>query len=257
MDKIHLTVIIPGIRPENWHIIHEDLKKELIDYTFELICVGPKFPSIELELQRNFRYIRDFGHPSRCLQIGSLFSKGEFISWIPDDCRLEKGGLSSALNFMMNNSSPNDGMCLRYSEGKNFTGNQHLIDSYWVGSTHEDQRLPQVNCNWKIAPLFMYPKKLYFELGGIDCRFEHANLNTHDLAYRVQYLGGKIHLSPNKILGVDWIQGQEVITEAHFDNDVPLFNELYSGDKFPRIKINFDNWMEQPSIWERRFKNLI
>jgi hypothetical protein len=154
---------------------------------------------------------------------------------------------------MYNNANPKDGMCLLYSEGQNFSGTQHLNPSYWVGYTHEDQRLPQVNPEWKISPLFLYRKELYEELGGLDCRFEHANLNTHDLSYRVQKMGGVIHLSPVKILGVSWIPGQAVITEAHFENDIPLFNELYSSSEFPRIKIDYKNWKQSPSIWKRRF----
>lgn len=254
MDKTILSVIIPGIRSYNWGNIFFDLKKELADYEFELICVGPNFPPSELEIFTNFRFIRDFGSPSRCLQIGVLHSIGEYICWIPDDCKLENGGIKSALDFIKNISEKCDGICLRYSEGRGFTGDQHLQETYWIGSTHEDQRLPQVDNGWKIAPLFMYPSDLYFDLGGLDCRFEHVNLNTHDLAYRVQKLGGKIHLSPQKILSVDWIPGQDVITQAHFENDVPLFKELYGGLNFPRLKIEFNNWKNQDYIWKRRFK---
>lgn len=250
---INLSVIIPGIRPENWVNIYNGLTQSCLNYTFEMICVGPHFPPQELQNFRNFKYIRDFGNPSRCLQIGSEFAQGEFLCWIPDDCILEPNGLSISLDYMYKNTSPNDGMCLLYSEGQNFTGSQHLNPLYWVGYTHEDQRLPQVDPSWKIAPLFLYSKNLYDELGGIDCRFEHANLNTHDLAYRVQKNGGVIHLSPTKILGVSWIPGQAVITEAHFENDVPLFNELYSGIKFPRKIIKKSNWKDSPSVWERRF----
>jgi len=73
--------------------------------------------------------------------------------------------------------------------------------------------------------------------------------------YRIQKLGGTIHGSPCKILSVDWNRGQDVITQAHFENDVPLLKELYDSNEFPRIVINIDNWKNSPSVWERRFKN--
>jgi hypothetical protein len=183
-----------------------------------------------------------------------MFSNSEFLCWIPDDCILTERGLELSLEYMYLNSSKEDGMCLLYSEGINFTGNQDTTPSYWVGSTHEDQRKRWVNPDWKIAPLFLYRRELYNNLGGIDCRFEHANLNTHDLAYRVQKMGGVIHLSPQKILSVSWVPGQEVITQAHFENDIPLFNNLYSGEESPRIFIDILNWRESSNIWKRRFK---
>jgi hypothetical protein len=251
---INLSIIIPGIRNNNWDKIYDDLVECVGSYSFELICVGPYDASEELLSKENFKFIKDFGAPSRCLQIGSQYSNGEFICWIPDDCILDKNSLSLSLDFMYKNATEKDGMCLLYSEGLNFIGDQHLDNSYWIGSTHRDQRLSQVDTSWRIAPLFLYRKNLYDELGGIDCRFEHANMNTHDLAYRVQKLGGVIHLSPTRILSVDWIPNQPVVSNAYFENDLPLFNELYGGNEFPRLKINKDNWKNSPEIWERRFK---
>jgi hypothetical protein len=253
---INLSVIIPGIRPENWVAIYHQLNDSISPFNFELICVGPNLPPNELTEYKNFKYIKDFGTPSRCLQIGSEFVEGEFLCWVPDDAIIEKSALYESLEFMYKNSNENDGMCLLYSEGVDYTGDQHLTPEYWVGVTHRDQRHAQVNPSWKIAPVFLYRKKLFDELGGLDCRFEHVNMNTHDLAYRVQHLGGTIHMSPRKILGVSWVENQKVITEAYYENDSPLFAELYNKPEFPRVIIDKNNWKESPSIWERRFNKI-
>jgi hypothetical protein len=252
---MNLTILIPGIRSNRWDNIYEDLENCVGKYKFELICIGPYLPSVVLNNRKNFRYIKDLGTPSRCLQIGSEFAIGEFICWIPDDCILEKGSLEKALDFMYEKSNIEDGMCLTYSEGIDFTGNQDKDENYWVGYYHDDQRLKQVDPTWKIAPLFMYRTQIFRDLGGLDCSFEHVNLNTHDLAYRVQKNGGTIHLSPSKILSVSWVPGQDVITQAHFENDIPIMNNLYDNDEFPRIKISVDNWKNSSYIWLRRFTN--
>jgi hypothetical protein len=253
--KYNLSVIIPGIRNSNWENIFNQLEKSVGKYTFELICVGPYFPPQNLENNKNFRYIRDFGNPSRCFQIGSNFINSDYICWVPDDSIILENSLQNCLDFMYEQSKKEDCMCLKYSEGIGHTGNQDKDESYWISSTHEDQRLPQIDPNWKIAPLFLCNSETFCDLGGVDCRFEHLNLNTHDFMYRIQKLGGTIHGSPCKILSVDWNPGQDVITQAHFENDVPLLKEMYDSDEFPRIVINIDNWKVSPSVWQRRFKN--
>lgn len=252
-NNIDISIIIPGIRNNNWLNIYNQLYDSVGKYSFELICVGPYEPPEELSRMPNFKFIQDFGHPNRCLQRGALEASGEFVCWIPDDSRIDPKGLELCLDMMYDDDKKRDGVCLKYSEGVGFTGDQHLNNKYWVGSTHEDQRLKQVHPSWKIAPLFMYRRSLYEELGGLDCRFELANISTHDLAYRVQRSGGSIHLSPTRILAVDWIPGQAVITEAHFENDIPIFNELYNTEILPRINIDINNWKNSSNKWKRRF----
>ncbi len=256
--KSKLTIIIPGIRPQNWPAIYEQIKESIGEYTFEVIAVGPRLPvGGFFEDKLNFRFIRDFGHPSRCLQLASEFAEGEYLCWLPDDIILEKNALGESLRKMII-ATPEygrgyTGMALLYSEGTDFTGNQPEDNSYWIARTHQDQQVKQVKEGWRIAPVFMYPTATFKELGGLDCQFEHINFNTHDLAYRIQHLGGTIWPSPVKVFSADWKPNDPVIGGAHYQNDLPLFNSLYNSDTFPRIEIRLDNWRNTESFWWRRY----
>jgi hypothetical protein len=247
---IKLSVIIPGIRTQNWQKIYESVSDSLIGHSFEVIAIGPNLPSKFFDDKLNFRYVRDFGHPSRCLQIASILCSGEYLCWLPDDIILEQDSLGKCIEFM-SDKSPADGMTFRYSEGQGFTGSQDKDDSYWIGWTHQDQRFAHVNKDWKIAPVFLYNRNHFVSIGGLDCRFEHINFNTHDLAYRIQALGGKIHPSPTKVFSADWTPNDPVVSGAHYENDAPLFAKIYSQRAFDR-GVSIDNWKEQANYWPRR-----
>ena len=44
----NVSVIVPGIRPENWPKIYEDLNSTFKKNKFELVCVGPKLSLIHI-----------------------------------------------------------------------------------------------------------------------------------------------------------------------------------------------------------------
>ena len=81
----------------------------------------------------------------------------------------------------------------------------------------------------------MYKLDKYFrKLGGFDCRWEHLNMNTHDLAFRAQRDGSKFHFSPNLVLTCDWNpnEGDHIpVQAAYHANDAPLFQQVYREDQ--------------------------
>ena len=102
----------------------------------------------------------------------------------------------------------------------------------------------------------MYNTKYFKDIGGLDCKFLHANMNTHDLAFRVQNVGGVMYLSPETVARFRWSwhdSESKPIQQAYFENDKKLFEEMYSQDQSKRYKIDYDNWMEAESIWKMRF----
>jgi hypothetical protein len=102
----------------------------------------------------------------------------------------------------------------------------------------------------------MYKLNYFRELGGFDCRWEHLNMNTHDLAFRAQRDGSKFHFSPNLVLTCDWNPGEGdhvPVQMAYHANDAPLFREVYMQDQSERIKIDYQNWMKSDPVWKRRF----
>lgn len=257
MTKISL--IVPSIRPENWQVIYDDMVASCSKYSFEIIFVGPYLPDPSL-LKNNIKFIRDLGCPSRCLQLASMFVEGELISWCSDDCRIEPEAFNQAIDVFDRELTENDGMTLLYSEGKDFTGAQHEDPTYWIAHTHPDLRLPGVKEEWKIAPIFIYKTKKFYELGGLDCHFEHVNMNTHDLAFALQAQGGKLINSPVRVFRFNWNPDSQrpdylPIISAFAQNDRPRLSSIYQNphaSTFRDIKLN--NWKNQPSVWGRRFK---
>lgn len=254
--KHSLSVIVPTIEPSRLIDIYEQLISAVgSPYTWELVCVGPKLPPPELIDKTNFKFYIDKGCPARAFQIGACFCDGDYLAFIPDDSRVVKNAFTECIR-LANMNSPKDGIILRYSEGVNFQGNSDENPAYWVGRTHSDQQRPGVLPEWNIAPLFMYNTAYYREIGGLDCRFEHVNMNTHDLAYRVQKMGGKMHPSPTKVAALNWDPNfsRSILFQAYVQNDEPLFRQLYNEYDPNRLKIDLSNWVNAPAEWPRRYK---
>lgn len=251
-----LSLIVPSINSSKWIDINQYMKSACKEYDYEIIGVGPKFPDQSLENITNFKFIRDFGCPSRAFQIATLIAEGEYIAWCSDDSRIEENSIDECISYFDKDMTSHDVMTLRYSEGENYTGNQHNEESYWTGFTHTDLKQPGVNPNWKIAPLFMIKRDLYYQYGGIDCRFEHINMNTHDLLFAIQKNNGRIHMSPSKVFSVNWspnnnTSNYQPIFLAYHQNDLPLFKLLYRNEYNRFIDLN--NWRVQPPLWPRRY----
>jgi hypothetical protein len=254
--KYKISVIVSGIRSDNWTNIYNDLYQQLGE-TFQLICCGPNFPPNSLASVINFIYIRDFGSPARCFQLASTVATGKYIFSLSDDCILEYGSLAECISIM-DTKSEKDGMIMIYSEGQGYTGNQHTIPEYWTCDYHSGLHKKLVNRSWKIAPQFMYNLENYRRLGGLDCRWEHINMNTHDLAFRVQRDGGILHYAPRRVARFDWKPWDPVnkipVQLAYELNDEPLFNKIYDGDIEPDLVIDYNNWTKANPFWERTFK---
>lgn len=259
MTKFDISVILPSISPSNWIALYNQIVSSVGKYKCEVLAVGPYFPPKELENKSDFRYIQCFSCPSVCLQQGAYLSYGKYITWFPDDCTIEPLALEKCIDFL-NNESEKDGMTVRYSEGPNYSGTQHLDYNYWTAWTHEDLRLPKVNKDWRIAPIFIYNLSYFRELGGLNTGFEHINMNCHELAFAVQQLGGKMHLSPVKVFSTNWhpwtnVQSQKSpIQLAYEENDKPLFDRTFKQDSTLGLKIDFDNWRNADAVWKRRFR---
>jgi len=254
--EYRISIVVSGIRTENWVNIYNSLYQQL-GKTFQLICCGPNFPPQELDKAINFIYIRDFGSPARCFQLASTVATGHYLFSLSDDCVLEEGALAECV-AVMDTKSSKDGMIMVYSEGPGFSGNQHTIPEYWTCQYHSGLHKKLVNKSWKIAPQFMYNLENYRRLGGLDCRWEHINMNTHDLAFRVQRDGGTMHYSPRRVARFDWRPWHPVnkvpVQLAYELNDEPLFNKVYDGDSEPELCIDYNNWAKASPYWERTHK---
>jgi hypothetical protein len=252
--KYDLTVVLPSIRkerlPEFWNSLIWAVGPK---YKCQLIIVSPYDLPEQLLGIPNISILQDFGSPARCIQMGSLLAEGEFINWSSDDGLYYENSLESCID-LLKTKHDEDGIIVRYSEGVGRTG-QEPPSNYWDAWTHPDLRMQFVEKHWKIAPVGMYRTKRFYDLGGLDCRFEHANMNSHDLAFRSQADSGLFFESPTVVMGCDqmpgWSGDHGPIEDAYWKNDKELFANTWSNIRQKRI--DFNNWKDAPAVW-RRFK---
>jgi hypothetical protein len=112
----------------------------------------------------------------------------------------------------------------------------------------------------------MISKEYFFNIGGLDCRYEYLNLNLNDLGIRIQNDGGDIILSNGNVLTVDWVSDKDRLDEfgeqdatirAFYENDLDIYKKEYSLPNPNRTKLDYSNWMDADPIWKRRrFKNI-
>jgi len=254
--KYDLSVIIPSIRVQNLEKIYFMLENACAPYSWELIIVSPEEQKEVLKSKDNVKWIRDLGCPSRCVQMGSALSEAKFMAWMADDCTfVTPQSLAQCIDLLETQQDINNAVCLRYFEGE--TGFGEFPIEYWNAKYHGDQKdLVGIKDNFKLAPLAIYFTKYFREIGGLDCRYEHINMCTHDLAFRLQNSGGKILMSPQTVARFYWswiTADAKPVQRAYFENDLKYFQTMWNQDQSSRININYWNWIEVPQKWVRRF----
>ena len=246
-----LSIVLPAIRTKNWKALYESAVTSLGKYSedFEMIMVGPYPP--EDQFPDNFKWIQDWGAPARCAQKGVEQAQGKYLMWASDDGVFLGNALETALD-LRDTLDRKDVIVIRYAEGGNSPSPE-----YWSAHHHADLRLPGIPTHYKIAPVGMYDTDYFQEIGGWDCRYEHLNMCCHDLAFRVQNDGGKIHLSPDEVLSCTWdvhCAEWQPVGAAYRENDAPLFAEIYNKPHNPnKVVIFWGNWQDSPERWVRRF----
>ena len=257
MTHYDVSICLPAHGTHLWERLYNSAAEAVgPNYTWELILVGPNEPPPSLLNKKNFKFFKDFGTPSRCAQIATTLAEGELMMWGSDDGYFLKNTIKECID-MHKNLPYRDIVIIKYAEGRDHSG-KCPDESYWKAWTHPDQRLPGIPQDFYITLLAMYKLDYFRQLGGWDCSFEHLNMNTHDLAFRAQRDGAKIHFSPNLVLTCDWNpnEGDHVpVQEAYHNNDAPLFQALYREPRPNRIRIDYFNWTKSPPIWKRRFGN--
>lgn len=263
MNKYDISIIISGIRTENWHNIIEQLKTSCKRHTYEIIFCSTKPLPDGLKHETNIKHILDLGCPSRCLQRTTTLSEADMVAAMSDDCILFEDGIDNAIDDLKNsNNQDKNIVALRYTEGPNFIADQNNFSpTYWHAKTHTDLRLAGIEDHWKICLMFLMKTERFKELGGIDCRFEHFNMNLHDMAFRAQRDGSEIVISTKFITAHDWNPNANIhnspMVQAYHYNDYPLFFSIYSTKEAASqrpIKIDYNNWESCEQVWGRRPK---
>lgn len=256
--QIDVSVFMPAIRVPNWQKIYESLLTACKKYSFELVLVGPFDLPDQLKQYQNIKTFKDFGSPSRCAQLATLKCDGKLLYHCVDDAIFLENSIDEAMNFYYANCSKKDVVNMRFKEGRNYSG-QSMPMEYWTFWHHEPLRLAGIPNHFKISLHHLINAEYFRELGGYDCAFEYQNFNLHDLMLRIQVDGGRIFDSPTDVTTCDHDQpDHKVIESVHDGHDYPLFKQIYSDPNIlhSRIKIDINNWSQQPSLWTRRFKTI-
>jgi hypothetical protein len=254
--KYKLSICLPAIRTHLWEKFYESIDVSIGNhYSWELVMVGPNDPPSFFDDKTNFKYLKDYGSPSRCAQIAVSMADGELMMWGSDDGLFV---INAIENCIKKHESLNrkDVIALKYTEGRNY-GGRPMHPDYWTAHHHPVLRVTEQN--YKIICVGMFKLDYFREIGGWDCRFEHLNMNTHDLAFRVQRDGGVIYESDGIVCNHDWNPGEGdhiPVNQAFDKNDLPLFRTMYSTNSERPVKIDYENWKDSPKIWQRRFGNM-
>jgi len=246
---IEVSIILPGYRDWEWKKVYESCKDSLNGVSFELIIVGPENNSGLSE--SNVRFIKDFGAPGRCFQIGASLASGKYLTWICDDGVALPGALKNCYDLIEEINDTKHIICQNYYEG----GDIRVID-FFRARYHQGLRMPGVKESYLIAIMFMCNTEYFKELGGLDCRFEHVNMNIHDFVFRAQNNGSKVSVYMPPVFNISWdvhAPSYVPVRRAYEETDLPLFTELYNIDQSERILIPFCNWEDSPPVWEKRF----
>jgi hypothetical protein len=257
MHNYKLSICLPAIRTHLWENFYQSIVSSVGKHSWQLIMVGPNDPPPFFNDKTNFKYIKDYGSPARCGQIATSVAEGELMMWASDDGIFTQNSIAACIE-KHDSLGYKDTIALRYTEGRNYQGSMMHPD-YWMAHHHPTLRV--VPEHYKILMVGMFKLEYFRELGGWDCRFEHLNMNTHDLSFRLQNDGGKIYESDMYVCNHDWNpnQGDHVpVQQAYEQNDLALFQEIYKN--YPNlsylerpIKIDYFNWNKSPMIWKRRF----
>ena len=264
-----LTIVIPGIRPQNWQRILNSIPTSIGEYSYEVIFSGPNPPVddtlVTTRKEDEWIYLESYASPTKCVHEAAIHARGRLFTWASDDGVFMNDGLKEAIRFWdSDKGSKYDEVVMRYFEGVNFGGNYQgqPMDgpraSYWHAGHHPDLQLPHIPPTYKVAPLGMLSLEAFKFFGGFDCRFEHINMSPIDLSIRIQNHGGGVYLSPLPTLNCDFPDLDDngpqrgPVIRAFFQNDRPLFRALYSNPGRPSI-LDFNNYQEAPNVWGRRF----
>lgn len=253
-----ISICVPSIRPEKWLGLYQSICRSIGSFSFEIIFVGPCEPPSEVSNLSNLKFISDYGNPTRCTQIGAIHSLGRLFTWVSDDGLYLDHTLSDCITQFLQQDEK-DEMSIMYGEGNGFHLKPYFGNhppAYWNAWYH-DMKNTSIPSHYKLAMLGLLHLNYFIELGGFDCRYEHINFSTHDLAFRIQNNGGNINLSPCHAIAFDCPPENErldykAVRDAYILNDFPIFKRE-NMNKFDhgRVYIDFDNWKSAPDRWRR------
>tara|TARA_R110002020_G_scaffold149972_3_gene326461 strand:+ start:15765 stop:16613 length:849 start_codon:yes stop_codon:yes gene_type:complete len=250
-NEYDISFFFPAIRTPKWVALYESLKLSCKRYKWELVLCGPFPLPKELQNIENVKHVKEDGCVSRAVQVGVLETTGKLIYIGNDDTLYREDAFDHSLDHYFKEAGPIDIMQATYVEGGNVQPN-----NYWTTAFHAAFHVPGIDQTWKLATEPIIPRDYFMEMGGFDCRWEYMDGSTHDFAFRAQRNGSEIIYSPVICGDMEWSPDHTgdhgPIHDAMCLHDNAIFQEMWSVPN-DRLKIDYDNYKEQPGVWSRRF----
>lgn len=258
MNKPKISIIVAGIRNYNWEKVYQSILQSTSD-TFEVIFVGPTDVPNSLRQMPNIKYIRDFGSPTRCLQIGVMLCEGEILACSADDATLSKNIFDDIMqSFEMMKEKYGDTnknvIVTRYTEGSS-EGMEE--ENYWkMGNSYP--KCTFINDDWWIFNSSIFYRSYFENLGGWDCCFECTTAAHGDLGIRTYKDNANVYMLNKSFAHCDHMPNDTgdhgPVHYAQILHDMPLFSKIHNDPNMvDRTCIPLDNWKKVPSVWARRF----
>lgn len=248
--KTKLSIIVPGIRIDRWEAVYRSIQASTTR-PWEIIIISPYALPNPLYGLGNVKYIRDYGHPVRCSNMGLLLAEGELLTWNADDGNFLPGMIDKAVDALEGMpSNPKNVLVCKYQEGPPVT----QPDSYYR-LCNAYPKSPYAPEDWWIFNLVITKTDYFKQLGGWDSSFETLAISHADMAMRGQRDGCITQLFPEAIVHNSHGHADHRLVEiAHGGHDDPLYREIYGNEScLTRTNIDINNWMSAPTIWTRRF----
>ena len=251
-----ISFVVPSIRTDLWRNLYDSINKSFTCGSWELIFIGPYDQPKEMEFESNVRCIADWGSPVRCRHIGLINSHGTWMCLFADDSTFFPEEINKAFVKTIDVDYKTIIMA-KYMEGV-VDNNEMRQEQYYTFGYHGmfnyiTQWIPR---DYKLIQHGLLSTRLLKEVGGWDCRFEVCAIACSDLSVRLQNHDTNIiiHDEPLCYTGHGH-SDHRPIEEGIIQNDLPLFNKIYSSNNYKqRVKINLNNWEDSPKTWKRRYK---
>lgn len=254
-----ISLVIPAIRPELYQGVYDSFLNTWHG-TFEIIFVSPyDMPPLKLNPRGEIQWIRDYGCPSRALQIGWIKARAQWVSFGTDDATYDPNTMNRAWEIIRDTGFDyKTFVTCPYTESDHWS-KWMLTPFYYLAWFHSGVR------HWNIPPttvLYMYgliSKQLLQEIGGFDTKYESMALTYVDLSLRMKFHGCKGIIGKERICHCVWQDREKSdhspVHHACVDHDIPLLKGIYFDRKFkPVVKIDVENYKWSAEKWPRRHK---
>lgn len=253
-------VILPSIRHGRLPSFYTSFLRATYGGDFDLFVVGPKNENGINAGDINDAILShyDYGSPTRCVQkiMDKMLDlkKYDYFTWTTDDAKYTNGTLTRFIEKLHKRKQAGDKVfgSIKYTEDGPPNWVTGADDIYYVAGIHDSlKNIPGVNVNHKLAMVGVYTSECIEELGGLDCRYDHINLSTHDLAFRAQRSGYECVLSDEVVMhcNSNSSDADHMALDRANVTDYQKFVEQYQTP--PLLSVQRSNWSESPEVWSR------